>query len=179
MKGIVFTEFLEHIEDTYGALMTERVIEACDLKSGGAYTSVGTYPCEEMGQLVGALSRFTETHPSVLLQGFGGRLAKTFHSAYPQYFEVPGYFDFVESIDSHIHVEVLKLYPDAELPQFVNVSRDDHTLVIDYISSRGLEDLAEGLLLASAAVFGDSVSVKSDVQEGSAGRVVRFTLERS
>lgn len=179
MKGIVFTEFLEHVEGAFGSMMVEQIVDACDLESGGAYTSVGTYPCEEMGQLVGALARFSGTDPSELLHGFGGRLASTFHGAYPQYFDVPGYFDFVESVDSHIHVEVLKLYPDAELPRFVSVSRDENCLVIDYISSRGLEDLAAGLLYASAAVFNEKVSVTSDTWGEGADRTVRFTLERS
>jgi len=178
MKGIVFTEFLEHVEGAFGDDMVDEMIAGCDLESGGAYTSVGTYPCSEMGQLVGVLSKLSQTDPTTLLNGFGGRLAKTFHSAYPQYFDVASYFDFVESVDSHIHVEVLKLYPDAELPRFVSVSRDQTQLVVDYISSRGLEDLAYGLLNASAAVFNEKVSIKSDVQGEGSDRTVRFTLER-
>ena len=179
MKGIVFTEFLDHIEDNFGAVMAQRVIDACDLKSGGAYTSVGTYPCEEMGQLLGALARFTNLHPQHLLQGFGARLAETFHSAYPQYFDTPSYFDFVESVDSHIHVEVLKLYPDAELPKFESITRSDDQLVVDYKSSRGLEDLAYGLLSASAAVFGETIAVSSETRGEGEDKVVRFTMERA
>lgn len=179
MKGIVFTEFLEHVEDAHGAIMAERIISSCELESGGAYTSVGTYPCEEMGELVGALARLTSSQPNTLLHGFGGRLAKTFHAAYPQYFDVANYFDFIESVDSHIHVEVQKLYPDAELPKFVTVSRSENQLVVDYISSRGLEDLAHGLLAASAAVFGETIKIRSEVRGDGADRIVRFTMERS
>ena len=40
MKGIVFTEFLEMVED----------------QSGGAYTSVGTYDHNEIFRLVNCLS---------------------------------------------------------------------------------------------------------------------------
>ena len=178
MKGIVFTEFLEHVETSFGLDMVQNIIDVCDLPHGGAYTSVGTYPCEEMGQLVGALAKLSGADPKALLKGFGERLGATFHKAYPQYFDVSGYFDFVESVDAHIHVEVKKLYPDAELPKFESVSRDEKSLVLDYISSRGLEDLAAGLLLATASVFDESISIRSDVRENVSERTVRFTLER-
>ena len=44
MKGIVFTEFLEMVEDKFSADMVDDIIDDCDLASGGAYTAVGTYP---------------------------------------------------------------------------------------------------------------------------------------
>lgn len=178
MKGIVFTEFLEHVETSFGLDMVQNIIDACDLTDDGAYTSVGTYPCQEMGQLVGALSRLSGQDPQALMKGFGERLGTTFHKAYPQYFDVSGYFDFVESVDAHIHVEVKKLYPDAELPKFESVSRDENSLVLDYVSSRGLEDLAAGLLMATASVFDETISIHTDVRENVAERTVRFTLER-
>ena len=179
MKGIVFTEFLEHVEESLGPVVAEQSVESRDLESGGAYTSVGTYPCEEMGQLIGALAKHSNKDPVSILNEFGGRLARTFHSAYPQYFDVPSYFDFVESVDSHIHVEVLKLYPDAELPRFENVSRDETKLVVDYISSRGLEDLAYGLLHGCASTFGEKVTISTDIKDDDAERKVRFTLVKA
>lgn len=48
MKGIVFVEFLEMVESTFSAEMADDIIDACDLSSGGAYTSVGTYPHSEI-----------------------------------------------------------------------------------------------------------------------------------
>ena len=43
MKGIVFTEFLEMVEEKYGLEMVDDIIENANLQSHGAYTSVGTY----------------------------------------------------------------------------------------------------------------------------------------
>ena len=178
MKGIVFTEFLELVEGELGSLQAQRVIDSCELASGGAYTSVGTYPCEEMSKLVSAVSQTTGKCPTKLLEGFGHHLARTFQQAYPQYFETDDFFDFVESIDSHIHVEVQKLYADAELPQFHIIMRTDDTLVVDYHSSRALEHLAYGLLEASALAFGETVDIAMDPMCDGAQRVVRFRLAR-
>ena len=37
-------------------------------------------------------------------------------------------FEFLQSVDQEIHVEVLKLYPDAELPSFRNELLSEHVL---------------------------------------------------
>ncbi|MCX7200840.1 MAG: hypothetical protein NTV17_00650 [Burkholderiales bacterium] len=41
MKGMIFTEFLELVERTYSPEMADDLIDASNLPSGGAYTSVG------------------------------------------------------------------------------------------------------------------------------------------
>ena len=56
MKGIVFSEFLEFVEQRFSIEQAQDMIDACELESGGAYTSVGTYDHREMIQLLGALS---------------------------------------------------------------------------------------------------------------------------
>ncbi len=176
MKGIVFTEFLDHVEEAMGPEMVEDMLDGCDLASGGIYTSIGTYPCSEMGQLLGKLSELSGIDPATLLNGFGGRLAQTFRSAYPDHFVVPGYFDFVDSIDSRIHVDVIKLYPDAELPRFVTAARDETSMEIDYMSSRGLEDLAHGLLVGTAEIFGQQLSIEKTDRIENGQKIVRFRL---
>ena len=44
--------------------------------------------------------------------------------------------DFLEGIETHIHKEVRKLYPDAELPIFDTERHDSKNLTMDYESSR-------------------------------------------
>jgi hypothetical protein len=178
MKGIVFTEFLDHVEEALGPAMVENVVEASDLASGGVYTSVGTYPCEEMGKLIASLAKLTGRDPVSILNEFGGRLAQTFHKAYPEHFKVPSFFDFVESVDSHIHVEVTKLYPDAELPRFHTVSRQHDQLVVDYVSSRGLADLAFGLFQGCSAIFDEPVLITTAAQDDESANSVRFKLAK-
>jgi len=46
MKGIVFAEFLDLVEDKFSIEMAERIIDECDLPSKGAYTTIGTYKAE-------------------------------------------------------------------------------------------------------------------------------------
>ena len=58
MKGVIFVELLAMAEDAFGEDAVDRVIDEAALPSGGAYTAVGNYPCEELMALVRA-SRLT------------------------------------------------------------------------------------------------------------------------
>jgi len=41
MKGIVFTEFLEMVENKFSPELADRIIEGAEVPSGGVYTAVG------------------------------------------------------------------------------------------------------------------------------------------
>ena len=44
MKGIIFTEFIEMVEDKFGFEVADNIITNSNLPSGGAYTAVGYKP---------------------------------------------------------------------------------------------------------------------------------------
>ncbi|MGH8626303.1 MAG: heme NO-binding domain-containing protein, partial [Gammaproteobacteria bacterium] len=103
MKGVVFTEFLEMVEDRFSPEVADRIIEASNLPSGGAYTAIGTYDHTEMTQLVTQLSAATGTAVPVLVHAFGQYLFGRFVALYPQFFEgVESAFPFLEKIDGYI-----------------------------------------------------------------------------
>lgn len=175
MKGVVFTEFTDFVERQMGIDIVDRMFEESHLPSGGAYTSVGTYDHREMVELVTTLSRLSATPVPALLKAFGTHLLGRFLVSYPMFFEQAGsLYAFIESIDRHIHVEVRKLYPDAELPSFGVRSPAPGVMELDYRSSRGLADLAEGLLVAAIAHYGEAVSMQrqDNVPEPAATRFI-------
>ncbi len=179
MKGIVFTEFMDHLEQVYGPVIVENVVANSGVESEGAYTSVGTYPCSELIRLISAMSSLTGLEISKIIRQFGEQLAVSFRRDYPQYYTEIDYFDFVETVENRIHVDVLKLYPDAELPKFFTVSRSKEKLVIDYHSARALEELAFGLLLGTARHFGEDVSISMEPFNKNENKFTRFEITRS
>ncbi len=147
MKGIIFTELLNMVETNMGAEMVETIIDNAKLESGGAYTTVGTYPTEEIEALVHQLELQTQLSRDQLLEVFGKYLFGSLADNYPHFFpEGLQFFDFLAGIHDYIHVEVRKLYPDAELPDLKVVQRTDKELVLLYESSRKMAHLATGLL---------------------------------
>lgn len=180
MKGVVFTEFLEMVENRFSAEMVDDVIEDAQLPHGGAYTSVGTYPHSEMVAMVVALSQRSGRPVPDLVRAFGQYLFGRFVLAYPSFFRnVTGSFEFLSGIEDIIHAEVLKLYPDAELPRFIIECHDERRLVLLYLSPRHFEDLAEGLMLGCVAHFGEPIRVErvANTATGTTGQ--RFVLTRA
>jgi len=80
-------------------------------------------------------------------------------------------------VDDTIHVEVRKLYPDAELPAFTCEQPEPHRLVMVYQSHRGMADLAEGLIAGAIAYFHESVQLQRDDLAADPQRT-RFTLTK-
>ena len=159
MKGVVFTEFLTMVEDNFGLDTVDEIIELSrekgELPSGGAYTAVGTYDHKEIVSLVVNLSQKTETPVPALLFTFGKYLFNSLNKAYPSFAaKANDAFDFLETVETYIHVEVRKLYPDAELPTF-KCKRPENSdeLHMEYESSRHFEDLCEGLIAACLEAF--------------------------
>lgn len=147
MKGIVFTEFIGLVEQEFGLETLDAIIQKADLPNEGAYTTVGTYDHQEMVRLVTALSEESNMEIAVLLEVYGKHFFTVLHRSYPGFFKGHDHaFDFFETIENYIHPEVLKLYPDAELPRFETVSRSNEKLELKYISERGLHAFAKGLI---------------------------------
>jgi len=179
MKGIVFTEFLEMVEEKFGYEVVDHIIEESKLDSNGIYTSIGTYPHSEIVQLLMNLSDKVDLDPSLLLKEFGKYLFDTFLASYPQFFSATdNAFAFLHSIDNHIHVEVLKLYPDATLPKFVSKETEDGAMIMTYKSERKMAALAEGLIEKSIVYYKEECTIKSEnIKED--GSEVQFTITRN
>ncbi len=160
MKGIVFREFLEMVEESFGMNVADRIIQESELPSGGAYTSVATYDHREILTLVGKLHEQTQVPVPDLVRAFGRHLFHRFVALYPGFFVgVPSAFAFLQRIDGIIHVEVRKLYPDAELPAFDCEPLGSDRLAMIYRSQRPFVELAEGPRIMSRIVGVDASSV--------------------
>lgn len=179
MKGVVFTEFLNLVEEKYGYETVDTIIEESKLQSGGAYTAVGTYPHSEMVQLVTNLSHKANIPVSNLLKLYGNHLFGVFGNTYGHFLKgVNSSFDLFTSIENYIHVEVKKLYPDAELPTFESTLIDSSTLELIYRSERRMADFAEGLIEAALAHFNETGTIeRTNIEKD--GSVVRFIIKKS
>ncbi|MEO1234636.1 MAG: heme NO-binding domain-containing protein [Myxococcota bacterium] len=177
MKGMVFREFLNLVESKFGEDTVDDVIEAAELASGGSYTSVGTYDHGEMVALVVELSKQVDLPVVDLLHAFARHLIAFFAESHPHFFAEAGdVFTFIENVHEHIHVEVRKLYPQAELPHLRAERLEPDGLDVRYRSARNFEDLAHGLMLAAGEYFGEPLDIVMDKLSDGGG--VRFQVTR-
>ncbi|KAB7883061.1 heme NO-binding domain-containing protein [Poseidonibacter ostreae] len=174
MKGLVFTELLEYVEDNFGFDMADKIIEDANLANDGAFTQAGNYPFEELVKLLAALSKESNIEIPKLLEIFGEHMFTRLISLNPQLknnFESS--LDLISKVDNIIHPEVEKLYPGADLPKFNLINRSENKVVIDYISSKHLEPFAIGLMKGSAKNFNEKIIISQE----KVNDITRFTLE--
>lgn len=161
MKGIVFTTLFDMLEEAHGLDFVDQLIDECELPSGGAYTAVGTYSHEEIVTLVGKICELTESSPKDVLNAFGAFLFLRLADAYPDFINRSSdLLDFLENVETYIHVEVKKLYPEAELPRFECQRPSPNQLQMIYSSVRHFEDLCEGLLLGAVDKFKQPATIE-------------------
>ncbi|WP_396600815.1 heme NO-binding domain-containing protein [Algibacter sp. R77976] len=179
MKGIVFTEFLELVEDKFGLEMVDNIINSSSLESGGIYTAVGTYSFSEMLQLLQHLSANTGISIDDLLLVYAEHFFSVIERSYPGLlatYKDP--IEMISSIENHIHVEVRKIYPDAELPTFEVVDKTVDSLVLIYKSSRAMHHFGLGLMNKTFEHFDSTASIVLEKLKED-GTEVKFLINKN
>jgi hypothetical protein len=177
MKGIVFTEFFEMIEQQNGLDEVDALVDGCELSTDGAYTSVGTYDFRELVVLVQKLGERSGIPVPILIKAFGEHLFGRFHQKFPEFFDgVEDAPTFLAGIEDTIHTAVRKLYPDAELPSFDVKVMECGGVDLNYSSPRPFADFAEGLIEGCLKHFGESRTVRRDEADGADGTSCRFVI---
>ncbi|WP_258098235.1 heme NO-binding domain-containing protein [Marinoscillum pacificum] len=178
MRGIVFTELLELVENKFGYETVDKVLQKAKPITSDAYTSVGSYPHRELVSILVELSQELDMSIGDLMELYGHHLFGVFGQRYSSLF-IPGIdaFTFLASVEDHIHPEVLKLYPDAELPKFDIESKDHSELIMVYHSKRKMGDFALGLIKGCLEYFDEQADILMEKLNDDA-TTVRFTIRR-
>lgn len=160
MKGIVFTTFNDMVEQKIGIDMWESLLESVNPASGGVYTSIETFPDQELIDMVTELSKQTGTPVAELINAFGIFLFHALamkHSVFTS--EKPDLLEFLKSIESVIHQEVRKLYQDPNLPSIEWEQPEQNSLLLHYHSPRKLCHLADGLIRGAAEHYKTNIEL--------------------
>ncbi|MCA6362157.1 MAG: heme NO-binding domain-containing protein [Bacteroidetes bacterium] len=167
MKGLIFTEFLEMVEKRFGIKTVDIIVSQPNIESD-SYTSVGSYPHGQMVNLVVNLSKHTGIPVEELLKVYGRYLFGRLAAQYPEM--IVGITDplsFLEKIETHIHVEVKKLYPESRPPALQPQRISEQQIKLTYQSHRGMADVAEGLILGCGDYYQTSlILVRKELPDG-------------
>lgn len=160
MLGVVFTEFMEMVEDKFSFDVADEIMSRAGLEDAAAYTAVAEYDHNDIIKLVVALHQVTDIEIDDLVQAFGTHLFERFATRYPELFSgVSSSLDFLERVEGYIHVEVRKLYPNAQLPSFECIRHNSDCLEMNYKSTRPFGNLAHGLIVGCGHHFRESLEV--------------------
>lgn len=177
MRGEILNEFLEFATDKAGSSVALMRAAADGRSTPASYEAAGRY---DLADLVELVDRFAATHGeprNVLLAAFGAHLFRYFAALYPTFVDdARSALALLAAIDTHIHGELRKLYPDADFPSLRCTPVTPEGLEIVYRSPRPLADLAEGLIRGCIEHFGDRLRLVREDMPGPAGTAARFVL---
>lgn len=167
MKGIVFNLLEQAVVDAHGDDAWIDLLEEAGVD--GAYTSLGSYPDQEVIALVDAASRHLGIKPAAVLRWFGRAAMPMLADRYQPFFA--GHSSarsFILSVNDIIHPEVRKLYSGAGCPHFHFSDDSQGRLIIGYQSPRQMCHLAHGFVEGAGDHFSEQVAVEhiSCMQEG-------------
>ena len=158
MKGVVFNIVEDVVDETLPADTWDAAVESAGVR--GAYTSLGSYPDDDLVRIVGALGESTGLPTADVLRHAGRHGFAHLASRHPDLLH--GFDDLpalLTHLDDVIHPEVHKLYPDAVTPTFRAERIDDDTIELHYESTRQLCALAEGLVAGAADHYGTAAEI--------------------
>lgn len=179
MQGTIFVEFLSMVEEMFGLSVVDEIINAAEgnLKTKGAYTSIGSYDHSEILALVTALVEYSGKDAGELIQVFGNYLSGSFVRLHPEFFEnVDSYSDFLISIEGYIHKTVRRIYPEANPPSVPVEKLADGRLKLVYSSHRPFASLAKQLVISCADHFETKIDIKT-VSMSDDGMDAEFLVE--
>jgi hypothetical protein len=179
MKGIVFTELVGFVERHASIPVAESIISGAALDNDGAFTSVGNYPHSEAIKLVLSASEELDIPPADLMRQFGNELFPRLLDAHPQFIgeEPDDAFTFLSKVQTHIHVEVAKLYTDSN-PPAVRTTLQDGEMIVSYSSHRPFAMIAMGLIEGCCAYFDDTLVVELHEDLDPASKRATFSITR-
>lgn len=178
MKGVIFTELIEMMEDLMGLDFTNKVIEDARLENDGAYTAVGTYSQQDMFKLMQSLSKYAGNSQEKLLKSYGEYLFYRLSTTYAKELaESPHAFSFLQKLKAIIRMEVLKFAPKARVPLISTRLKDKNTLEVLYSANQNMSDLIEGIILGCIGYYQEAISIERELSQPD-GSSVRFILKK-
>ncbi len=161
MKGIIFKHFESFVVENFGDEVFEDILDSTEVVTDGPFVGPGTYPDEDLFALVGTAIGMLNISLADALYAFGVYLFDKLAAAAPIFIESSKDLrSFLLTIHSVIHVEVRKLFPGAETPNFSYEEPADDQLVMHYTSNRKLCPLVRGLLDGAAKSFNEKLVCK-------------------
>ena len=158
MKGVIFNSVAEAVIKLGGEELWDDLLDKAGLT--GSYTSLGSYDDAELISLVVVASEALNMTVDETTEFIGEHVFPHLSGRHENLIEDhDGAVSLLCALNDVIHPEVLKLYPDASVPDFTTLERDGNRLKLLYRSERQLPALAAGLIRGAGNLYNEKVDI--------------------
>ncbi len=180
MKGVIFNIAENFITDNFGEDILDEIIASCNLITKEPFVGPGTYPDEDLIEIVTKSSEKLHIPVPELLKKFGEYSFSKLAGRHPNFligFTHPK--AFLKTVDGIIHVEVRKLYQGVQLPVFQYEDPSENELIITYFSERKLYSFMEGLINGVGTYFKYTITQTNRIYQKDGNEFCDFHLQFS
>lgn len=179
MKGYIFTEFLEMVEEQFGLIMMDKIIMATQLESEGVYTSVGSYNQKELFQLINNLSNELNEETKTIMKITGERLYNTYINSFnKRLLSLEFQFSFIERLENYLRDETRKIFNNKEIFNTELVPSENALIITFECNESEVVSLIEGIINGCISASGESVHVKSENVIFNNNLTTRLTIQQ-
>lgn len=177
MKGIIFNAFEGFVAQNWGDEFYESILDATELETQEPFVGPGTYPDGDLLALVATAVQKLDVPLHDALVAFGSFAFKGLVASHPAFVDKHVKLsEFLKTVDSIIHIEVRKLYPESVTPTVLVEDVDDATLRLSYHSDRKLCAVLEGLVQGAAEHFDTQVTFAHDACMHAGASTCEYTI---
>lgn len=170
MKGHIFNLLEQFIEETAGPDVMDEIYQACQFSSDGVFVRPGTYPDEDLAEIVTHTVDRLGLTVAQAHQAFGSWIFPHLSALVPEDMVKRDHpKEFLMDLGPIHEVELKKLWPDAVPPEFECEDTGPDTMRIRYDSPRQMFDLLEGVLGSVEEYYGVPITFERNLTDGPDG----------
>lgn len=161
MKGVIVKCLEDLVVTKFGKDKWEKSLEDIGLKNKPAlFLVISDVPDEQVMKLIGAVCKNLGISLEQAADAFGQHWVHVYsQKLYSHYYEASkNAKEFLLNMDN-VHSTLTKAMINAQPPRFRYEWKDDRTLIMHYMSHRGLIDFAVGLVKAVGEYYKENISV--------------------
>lgn len=179
MKGAIFNIFETFIADNFGDATYECIYAAAlpKMQTKCPFVGPGSYPDADFMALVQHTVDELNISVEDATKAFGNFAFSKLADSAPDFVKPYNHpKPFLKTIDSVIHVEVRKMYPDAMLPKFWYQDTGADTLTLCYQSPRKLYYFVDGMIHAVCDHFQVETSLSWAIKDEGNGEFAEYHI---
>ncbi|MFA5537170.1 MAG: heme NO-binding domain-containing protein, partial [Bacillota bacterium] len=151
MKGSVVGTWLTSLKDIYGQEIVNKTLKEVGWDPERIITPTEDIDDNVIKKIVEGVANKGNIQVEHLWNKIGKGNVTNFHQWFPSYFEKDNLKEFLKIIDD-IHTQLTKIIPNATPPRLIATDTGPDTLLLHYISKRGMFHYFLGIL-EGAAIF--------------------------
>lgn len=175
MKGTVVSTWLKTICALYGNDVLAGVLRQNQWDEDRVINPLEDIEDHKIFKIIEDTSKAVSKSVSDVWREIGRQNVRSFSAWFPSYFERHSLKGFLMLMDD-VHTQLTKMIPGAKPPRLLAKERDDGTVQIEYVSSRGMFDYFLGLLDGSAEFFNEKMEV-SEVLRDTASELKKLIVK--